>query len=377
MIHGLIISNTFNGNSLFLKASTPIVIVGTAATGTNNQIYKVSKSSDLLQFGDRATGTIVKALEVLQKYGCSVCFVIKVATGADAAATDINIIGTEPSNGIKTGLPLIKDIWSQYLIKPQIILTPFVNSDTVLAAALAVAVSNTVDSIYITSFSIGTSTATATTVRGTTTGLGTKNPKLIVCLPNVKNALGEFVPLSLHIAGLIAKTTDSLGFGYTPSNKPLVDAVSSELGYSFSYTDALADNQKLENLGIVTLNINSSSLVAWGNRNASFVDNVNEKNDTYIVLQRIKQVLNAVFENVQSYYIDQPCNFSTGKNLETALKNVLQEVANLGNLNYLSTAVFNLDRTDYAKRTLAYDITVVSDLPTETITSLTEYSVII
>lgn len=373
--HGLILNSSFvSSTGSLLQADTPIGLIGTAASGANNQIIRVRSSNDLMQFGDRATGSIVKALEVLQDYGCNNVYVIKVPTGIDAAATATNIIGAENS-GVKTGMQLFKDVWSIYREKPQLLLVPGYNTDAILTAILAVASNINVDALVLSSFTLGTSLGTATTIRATTTGLGIKDARLIPCLIHLKNSIGEFVEPATHAAGLIAQTTLNKGFGYSPSNKPLINVSSIEAGFTLSYVDENADNQKAENLGIFSINMNSDGYVGWGNRNALFVDNVNESFDSYIVLQRIEQVLNAKFEKVERFYIDEPCNFNTGKALETALRNTINDNSIPGNLVFGSTAFFNLQRTNYAARELAYDIVIVSDLPTELITTTVQYTV--
>lgn len=373
--HGIITSSSFVSSSgSLLQADTPIGIIGTSASGSNNVITRVRNATDIVQFGDENVGSLVKAIKILQSYGCNNLYVIKVATGVDASATATNIIGGETS-GVKTGLPLFKDVWNLYREKPQLLLIPGFNTDAVLQAALTVAGNSSVDALVLSSFTLGTSRATAETIRASSTGLGIKNARLIPCIPYVKNSLDQFEELSIHLAGLIAKTAVDRGFGYTPSNKMLVGVNGTESGFVFSYTDDTADNQILENLGVVSLNLNSDGYVAWGNRNSLFVDNTNESLDTFIVLNRIKQVLNLQFEDVSARYIDEPCNYSTGKTLETALKNVIRANAIPGNLLYTSNAIFNLSKTDYANRKLAYDILIVSDLPTEIVSATMQYTV--
>lgn len=373
--HGIITSSSFVSSSgSLLQADTPIGIIGTSASGSNNVITRVRNATDIVQFGDENVGSLVKAIKILQSYGCNNLYVIKVATGVDASATATNIIGGETS-GVKTGLPLFKDVWNLYREKPQLLLIPGFNTDAVLQAALTVAANSSVDALVLSSFTLGTSRATAETIRASSTGLGIKNARLIPCIPYVKNSLDQFEELSIHLAGLIAKTAIDRGFGYTPSNKMLVGVNGTESGFVFSYTDDTSDNQILENLGVVSLNLNSDGYVAWGNRNSLFVDNTNESLDTFIVLNRIKQVLNLQFEDVSARYIDEPCNYSTGKTLETALKNVIRANAIPGNLLYTSNAIFNLSKTDYANRKLAYDILIVSDLPTEIVSATMQYTV--
>jgi phage tail sheath protein FI len=376
MTHGISLNTSFVASSgALLQASAPIAVVGTSASGTINQLIRVRNGSDINQFGDRNTGTIVKTLEILQRYGCNNIFVVRVTTGVDAAATATNIIGTNPTTGVRTGIHLLRDVWATFRHKPRLILVPGFNTDTIISTALDVASDTNVDGLVFFSFTVGTSSNTAITTRGTTTGLGTKNPRLITCIPYVKNNAGELEELSIHTVGLIAQTTFIKGYGYTPSNKLLLNVASIESGFNLSYTDANADNNKLENAGCFTVNMNATGFVGWGNRNALYYQNTNTSLETYIVLQRIKQFLNHKFEDVQSYYLDEPCNYGTGKLLETALKNVISSNTTAGNLHNSSTATFNIERTNYSTRTLAYDILVVTDLPTEIVQANLQYSV--
>jgi phage tail sheath protein FI len=376
MTHGISLNTTFVASSgALLQANAPIGIVGTSASGTINQILRVRNGSDISQFGDRNTGTIVKTLEILQRYGCNNIFVVRVATGADATATATNIIGTNPASGVKTGVHLLRDVWATFRHKPRLILIPGFNTDTIISTTLDVANDTNVDGTAFFNFTVGTSANTAITTRGTATGLGTKNARLVACIPYVRNTTNELEELSIHTVGLIAQTTFLKGFGYTPSNKPLLNVASIESGFNLSYTDQNADNNRLENAGCFTVNMSASGFVGWGNRNALYFQNTNTSLETYIVLQRIKQFLNHRFEDVQSFYIDEPCNYGTGKILETALKNVISSNAAAGNLHNSSTATFNTERTNYSTRTLAYDILIVTDLPTEIVQANLQYSV--
>lgn len=372
--HQLNINSTFVSNpTLLLKSDTPIGLIGIAESSSVpiNTITKISKDADLSLYGGAADNTITPELKILQEYGCNNIYVIRVAKGADAAATETNTIGTETV--IKTGLGLFKDCFSLFRVAPELLLIPGLNSAAIVTKAMDVATS--IDALVYLDFAIGTTVTVATTTRGTATGLGTKNARLIPCMPRVKRD-ATFESLATHTVGVSARTATLKGYGFTTSNEVLSPGINGiESGFNLSYTDPNADNQKLENLGIATVNLLPEGYVAWGNRNALFVSNTTETLDTYTVVNRIKQKLGKDLMYTANRFLDETSDFSTAKLLESALNNVIFTNISKGNIKSTSKAVLNENLTDYIKRVLVYDILISSNLPIEVITLNTQFVV--
>lgn len=374
VVHQLNVNTTFVSTStLLLRADTPIGVIGIAEASSIpvNTITRITKDSDLSLLGGATDNTLTPELKILQEYGCNNIFIIRVLKGADATATETNTIGTEGVT--KTGLGLFKDCFAQFRVSPEFILIPGLNSAAIVTKAIDVC--NTIDSYVYLDFALGTTTTQATTTRGTATGLGTKSSRLVPCLPRVKRD-AAFESLATHTVGVAAKTALLKGYGFTTSNELLSPGINGiESGFSLSYTDPNADNQRLENLGIASINLLPEGYVAWGNRNALFVANTTETIETYTVVNRIKQRLNRELMFTANRFIDESSDFSTAKLLESALNNVIFAQISRGNLKSTSKAVLNENSTDYTKRMLVYDIFISSNLPIEVITLNTQFVV--
>lgn len=378
--HNLTIDTSFVSKStLALRANLPIGIIGIAegATFAPNTIVRVQSETDLTQFGVvDANNTLVPEIRILQSYGCNNIYAIRVPKGADAATTEANIVGTNPATGIRTGIFLFLDTFARFRERPEYLLVPNYSSNAVVAAALDVATRQNM--FVVLDFPIGTTLAQATTIRGTATGLGTKDHRLIPTMPKVKNSNNAFESLATHTVGVVAATVVNKGFGFTASNELLQPGIIGiETGFSLSYRDITADNHKLENLGITTVNLNVDGYVSWGNRNALYVDGLADGIDTYKVVQKIKQKLNKDFVAVGVNFIDESSDYSTAKLLENALNNVINSNAIPGNLKPQSRATLNEAKTNFTLRSLVYDINLGVNLPVETVSILTQISLMI
>lgn len=357
-------------------ANMPIGIIGTAASGTDNQLIKITTAADLAQFGsdvDNASLTLLKDIKILRRYGCSNIYAVKVATGVDAAATITNIIGSDVG-GVKTGLELFRDMRSIFGIFPRWILIPGANTADVLTKAVTVA--KAVRAFVAADFPSGTSAASAITIRSGATGLGVKDRVLYPCLPHVKNG-ATLENLSTHLVGLSAWTAYIKGFGFTPSNKTLLGVDGIEAGFTLSYIDDTADNQLLERAGCVTVNINLTDYVLWGNRNGLYFNATETDWDTYQTLNRIEQELNEIFSIISARFIDQVSNYATAYLLESALNSAILDNLIPGCYSAESRATLDMSTTDFKNRVLGYRTVVKSYMPTEQIILNTVYTVAI
>jgi phage tail sheath protein FI len=375
VLHQLTTNTTFLSSAVSgLKVDVPIAIIGIAesATFAVNTITRIQKDSDLALLGGTTDNTILPEVKILQQdYGCNNIFVIRVAKGATSTDTENNIIGTEAV--VKTGLGLLKDCFSTFRCNPELILIPGQNSAAIVTKAIDVC--NTLDAFCFLDFALGTTTAIATTARGTTTGLGTKSARLHPCIPRVKRD-AAFESLATHAVGVTAKSIFFRGFGFTASNELLAPGINGlESGFNLSYTDTNADNQKLENLGCVSVNLLPEGYVLWGNRNALFVANTNETIDTYSVIQRVKQKISRDLMFCSNRFLDEDCTISTARLLESALNNVISSNFIRGSIRPGSRAVFNESSSDFNSRKLVYDIMLASNLPVELIVLNSQFSV--
>jgi phage tail sheath protein FI len=122
---------------------------------------------------------------------------------------------------------------------------------------------------------IASSTATVLQDRDSLTGvMGTNNIRVILCHPRLI-ANGKEEPLSLNLAGIIAKTDKMIGYWRSPDNQPLVgvSGIAANQKMSTSFVSG-ADNQELNKRGIFTVcAVPGQGLFGWGLWNSSYPGN--------------------------------------------------------------------------------------------------------
>ena len=122
---------------------------------------------------------------------------------------------------------------------------------------------------------IGVATATVLTDRDTLNGvMGTANIRMILCHPRLI-AAGKEEPLSLNLAGMIAKIDKMIGYWRSPDNQPLVgvSGIAPSQKMSTSFVEG-ADNQELNKRGIYSVcAIPGQGLFGWGLWNSSYPSN--------------------------------------------------------------------------------------------------------
>jgi hypothetical protein len=373
--HQLNINTNFVSNpSAVFNLDTPIGIIGIAETATFpiNTITKIRNDVDLTILGGITDNTILPEVKILQEYGCRNIYIIRVTKGATPTDTETNVIGTETPL-LKTGLGLFKECFTRFKEHLEFVLIPGLNSAAIVTKALDVA--SFIDAFICLDFPVGSTTTSVTTTRGTSTGLGTKNTKLLTFVPRIKRGV-NLESLATHSVAVIAAKTYREGYGYSSSNELFVKPIDGvEAGWTASYTDVLADNQKMERLGVMSFNSNAYGYSSWGNRNSLYVDSVVESIDTYYVVQRIKQKLNYRLTQCSALFLDESCTLGTAKLLESALNNIIYDNISFGNLKAQSRAIFNESASSFTLRSLVYDISIGVNLPTEVITINLQYSI--
>lgn len=135
------------------------------------------------------------------------------------------------------------------------------------------------------------STATVLTDRDALTGImGTNNLRVTLCHPRLI-ANGKEEPLSLNLAGIVAKTDKMIGYWRSPDNQPLigVSGIAPGQKMSTSFVGG-ADNQELNKRGIYTVcAVPGQGLFGWGLWNSSYP--ANPEITQYIPIVALQDIL--------------------------------------------------------------------------------------
>ena len=316
-------------------------VIGTAASGTLNTLIEVSQASHITQFGAAAGGTLVNALNVLLRYGIK-AYAVRVATGADAAATAVNVVGT----GATDGLGLLSTMESATAQYPVALFVPGIQADNVITALNTRAVE--AGTIGIADW-LGTEAA-LNTARGTATGYGLKSKNLAIAFRQQLTATAtEF--LSAHLAALIAYQSKYGSIGTAPIGRTLRDVVS---------TTPASGNAPVTSNGVITsrfLGNNQYDLAGYLNTLAPSVTG----QEALLIRMPLEGVLTRVLRGRLASKVGMGVNRTSAHLIEMELTNILNNYVAAGSLKMgfakfnESASTFPIDGSD---ATLVYDICV-------------------
>lgn len=355
--HGIVTSSAIGAGNLPVKVT--VAIVGLAPSGTVNQLTLLTSQSQALATYGTATATekMPDSIAILQRYGVGQIVALRVATGANA---------TENATNVAAGLALIPNAYAQLGVKPDIIISPGFPTDAVIAAGIAAA--KKIGAVYVAGFAPGTTVAQAITARtSTTTGLGTKDSSFIPVYPALKQTADPAIieTMASHFAGVMARTEHRFNYGLSPSNQPLLGVSAPEIAMSLSYADETADNEALNDVGVVTINRSPEGLVTWGNRNSSYMTS-NAINDlfTYINVIRVRNRIQRLIDERAAKFLGQPSNAATARLMQESFNSLLSSERALKPGGY---ATFKEADSNYSLGRLAYRIDVPVYVPVEVV----------
>lgn len=343
--------------SVPLKNLLPIVVFGTCSTGTIaagtlTRIKSVDEATTVLGAGAGAD-TLPKSVAVLQRYGCGNIIACKI-TGADAAAQEADLIAK---------LDLLSAAISLIGEQPRLILFPSFNSDAVIAKAVTVATSTY--AVAIATFTALTTVAQAITARGTAAGLGTKSQRLAVCHGHLRNKATptSFEPLGLHLAGAMA----NLRYGNSPLGFELLGIDAVDVTMVFSLSDETADPEKLNDLGVVSVNLApDGQWLLWGSRNSSYTEGSTEPL-TFINAIRARDEISMLARIRAAKLLGEPSNYVTASLLSESYRTMLSDEVSLGNIRSYSRVEIDTTKTDYAAFRIWHNVGFQVWLPLELI----------
>lgn len=341
--------------SVPLKNLLPIVIFGTCSTGTiaAGTLTRIKSAADATTILGAGAGadTLPKAVAVLQRYGCGNIIACKL-TGADAAAQETDLIAK---------LDLLPAAISLIGEQPRLILFPSFNSAAVITKAVAIATSTY--AVAIATFTALTTVATAITARGTSTGLGTKDQRLIVCHGYLRNKATptQFESLGLHVAGAMA----NLRYGSSPLGFELLGIDAVDVTMVFSLSDETADPEKLNDVGVISVNIApDGTWLLWGSRNSAYAEGATDIL-TFINAIRARDEISMLARVRAAKLLGEPSNYATASLLSESYRTMLSDEVSLGNIRSYSTVEIDTTKTDYAAFKIWHNVAFQVWLPLE------------
>lgn len=265
--HGIQIIEVNDGvRSLSIVATAIIGVVVTgpdadaAAFPFNKPVLVTDVEAAIGKAG--ATGTMSGVLRAIVDQAKPVIALVRVEEGADAAATNANVIGTTDANGQKTGMQALLAAESQLGIKPRIIAAPGLDSQAVTTAMIVVA-QKLRAMVYASA--IGANVETAITYAA---NFSARELMLIYGDFKAVNDSGATVTsfAAARAIGLRARIDRDTGFWKTLSNVAVQGGVGVTKDIGWDMTNLDTEAGLLNAAGIATVVRTPDGYRFWGNR---------------------------------------------------------------------------------------------------------------
>ncbi len=344
MFHG--ISQTEVPSSTRVIATVATAIIGLVVTAPAadaalfplNTPVKITVLSDAIGAAGN-DGTMKSALQAIADQVRTTVVVVRVAPGADAAATATNVIGAD-ANGIKTGMQALLAAEAQIGVRPRIIGAPGLDPENV-AKALAAVAKRLRAMAY--AGAVGANRQAIATYRAKFT-----ERELMLIWPDFTAPLGvdgADVP-SFAVAralGLRAAIDQTQGWHKTLSNVPVAGVTGLTKDVQFDIGDNDSDAAILNGAGVTTIVRLNGELRFWGNRTCAATDSA----FTFESATRTAQILGDSIVAGMIWAIDKPLTPSLAKDIVAEINEAFRALTRAGKI-LGAVAVFNPDKNPVA-----------------------------
>lgn len=273
------------------------------------------------------TGTLPDALDTIFDQAGAVVVVIRVAEGADEAATTANIIGgTNSGTGQFEGVHALRAAESVVGFSPRILLAPgFTHQRTSTANAVVAELIGIAESLRAVIIADGPNTTdtAAITYAG---DFGSSRVYVVDpwILKTDANGLTVAAPGSPAVAGLIAKSDNDRGFWWSPSNQNVNGIVGTVRAVDFVLGDANARANLLNEKKVATI-IRAEGFRLWGNRTLSA-----DPKWQFLSVRRTADIINDSLLRAHLWAVDRNITKTYVQDVTESVNAYLRFLTNLG-----------------------------------------------
>lgn len=323
--HGARVIEINTGTRPIRTVST--AVIGLVATATDADVAAFPLDKPVLLTDVRSAiakagtgGTLKKSLQAIVDQCDPLVVVVRVAEGADAAATTTNVIG-DASTGTYTGLQALLAAHTQLGVKPRIIGAPGLDSAAV-KAALAIVAKKLRGMAY--AKGEGETPAEVVTERDAYSAR-----ELMLIYPdfiawNTTTSAAVTTPAVAYALGLRAKIDQEQGWHKTLSNVAVSGVTGVSRDVHWDLQDPATDAGVL-NAGDVTTIVQLNGLRFWGSRTCS-----DEPLFAFESAVRTAQVLADTIAEGMAWAIDKPMHPSLVKDIIESINAKFRELKSLG-----------------------------------------------
>lgn len=269
--HGVRVIEINNGSRPIRTVSTAVIGVVCTAEDADVAAFPLNTPvlvTDVVAMQGKAgkTGTLLKTLKAIGLQTKAVTVVVRVATGADAAATTTNVIGTTTADGKYTGMRALLAAEAKLGVKPRILGAPGLDTE-----AVATELAATAQKLRAFAYAFAYGCKTKEEVVAYRDQFGAR--ELMVIWPefiqwDTTASKEEVVSAVAFALGLRAKIDQDTGWHKTLSNVSVNGPTGISADVFWDLQDPATDAGYLNEHDITTL-IRSNGFKFWGSRTCS------------------------------------------------------------------------------------------------------------
>lgn len=344
MFHGIKVTEVANTNRTIATVATAVIGLVATAPAADPAVFPLNTPVKVTVLADAiaaagATGTLKGALQAISVQVRAPVVVVRVAPGADTAATEAAVIGADV-NGVKTGMQALLAAEGQIGLRPRIIGAPGLDTKNV-ATALAIVAKRLRAMAY--AAAIGADRIAVATYRDDFT-----QRELMLIWPDLTMPLGangaDVASFAVaHALGLRAAIDQTQGWHKTLSNVPLagVDGMTKDVGFDVSDPDC--DAAILSAAQVTTIVRLNGELRFWGNHTCA--DPANDF--TFESATRTAQILGDSIVEGLVWAADKPLTPSLARDIVEEINEKFRALARAGQI-LGAVAEFRADKNPVA-----------------------------
>ncbi|CAG9246126.1 Phage tail protein [Burkholderia diffusa] len=269
-------------------------------------------------------GTLRKALTAIGAQTKPMAVIVRVAEGADDAATTSNVVGTVTAEGKYTGMKALLTAQAKLGVKPRILGAPFLDT-------LPVANALVITAKALKGFAYAYATGAKTKEEATAYRKQFAARELMILWPNwlgwddVANATVEVSAVAVAM-GLRAKIDNDIGWHKTLSNVAVNGVTGISADVSWDLQDPSTDAGYLNEQDVTTL-INQNGYRFWGSRTCS--------DDPLFAFENYTRTAQVVADSIalaQMVNVDGPLNPSLPRDIIESINGKFRQWVSLGYL---------------------------------------------
>ena len=308
-------------------------VIGLVGTAPDADATEFPENTPLLIEGPRKAallgdaGTLKDAYEAIYAQGASVAVMVRVAEGADAAATLANVVG-DATQG--TGLWALEASASKLDLTPRILAAPGFTqiapgdpASPVTTNLIAVA-----EKLRAVVIADGPNT-NETDAKAERQNWG--SDRLFIVDPSVTvfdNVSASYVtrPSSGYVAGLIAKRDIEKGFWWSPSNQVINGISGTARPVSFHLSSTETEANRMNEAEVATI-IRRDGFRLWGNRGTS-----PDAQWAFLSVRRTADIIYESIERAHLWAMDRPMSAQLFMDIRDGVQAFGQQMVNTGAL---------------------------------------------